>query len=232
MERKLLVFSLLVLGLIGGGLAQDYQFENSPTAEGEVLKDSSTYEWGVGQFKNMENSVVEREVQKGEEDSFLLGVRNFGVEEVDFSLKVVGDNDVVSNVELGQKDFSLRPDGSNSYPVSVSYRVPSDFNGTEFDFGVRVSDDSWSGEGSEDGRLLMRFDGGIEENSVRSVNSLSDRVQFSGATIPFWVIPLLGSTLVFLLLVATAGFKAEVVASSLFFSIVVAVFLSVLFLTI
>lgn len=233
MKSKILLLSLMVFGLIGGGLAQDYQFENDPTAEGEVLKDTTSYEWALGQYDSMENSVIERQVQKGQEDSFLLGVRNFGEQKVTYSVRLVGDSEVVSNVELGQRKFGLEPDDSQSYPVSVSYSVPSDFNGSEFNFGVRVTDGSWDGEPTSDGKLLMRFDGEVVENKVgNGANSMGDSVRFSDVSFPFWVIPLLASTLVFLLLVATAGFKPEVVASALFFSIIVGVFLSVLFLSI
>lgn len=226
MKYRFLLFSLMFLTLIGGGLGVNYSFEDSPTAKGQVLKTDSGSEWGVGQFNDLKDSVIEREVQKGSSGGFLLGVKNLGRSKTSYSLRVVGRDKVISNVELGQKSFSIEPDSSESFPVSVSYSIPSDYNGSDFDYGVKVSD----GSGQS---LLMRFDGEVKENSIRNgANSLTDNVRVSQVTVPFWVIPFLASTLVFLLLIATAGVKPEVVASSLFFSIIVFVFLTVLLLSI
>lgn len=185
-------------GLIGTGVKQDL---------GTLTLENSTYQWRMSAVGTANQGSFSLFGNSGETSTIPFQLVNLGERTVKLNLSVQADSDrIEDNVRLSRKNVTIEPSGVATEIVKVTYSIPENYTGDNFNFRIRATDQSWNGESKSVGVEYLNFDIAMSEivsvlldrySRVASFIEWNPSFSPSPIPIPFILIPLIPSVMVF-----------------------------------
>lgn len=196
----------------------------------QVSIENNKYKWRTNIFDKPTVDTLSVIRSAGSDGSFVISVVNLDDKPLEYSLKVVGNNSVVKTVDLARKHITVGSGKGNRKAVKVDYKIPESWSfKQDYEFGIRVTDPSWDGFSNVKGVEYVGFQAERSGLGILSrFGRLFGSVEISGNSIPFFVLPLIPSVLMFVVLSALGGVERKSIAVSSAFSLVVFLILTFL----